>query len=458
MNLLSASSRHHYADTLRLGIPIAVGQVGVIVMGFADTMMVGRYATDALAASAFVNNVFTLVTFLIMGYSYGLTPLVSSHFGRGQHHRAGYLLRSALASNTLYGAFLIGLMGVLYFFVDRLGQPAELLPLIRPYYLVVLASMLFVLPFNVLRQFTDGLTRTWIGMWILLGGNLLNIVGNWLLIYGVGPFPELGLLGAGLSTCFSRMAMALVLAAVVAFGRGYRPYRRGFMAGRMTWRRMAHINRHSLPVSLQMGMECGSFTTSAVMAGWLGAVELAAYQVMVTIGTLGFLFYYSMGAAMSIRVASFFGTQDWGRVREAVRAGFHILLVMAAAASVVFLLYARALIGFFSSDPAVLACAMTLVGPLVLYQFGDSSQICFANALRGTGRVVSMMWVAFVSYIVIGIPSCYVMGFVFGWGERGIFLSFSVSLFTAAALFAWRFRQTMGRLPLGNVRQAATGR
>lgn len=107
--------RPHYGATLRLGLPIAIGQVGVIVLGFADTMMVGRYATDALAAAAFVNNLFTLVTFLIMGYSYGLTPLVSSCFGRGQHHRAGYHLRSAMVANTLFGLPLIALMGVLYF-------------------------------------------------------------------------------------------------------------------------------------------------------------------------------------------------------------------------------------------------------------------------------------------------------------------------------------------------------
>ena len=443
--------RPHYGATLRLGLPIAIGQVGVIVLGFADTMMVGRYATDALAAAAFVNNLFTLVTFLIMGYSYGLTPLVSSCFGRSQHHRAGYHLRSAMVANTLFGLPLIALMGVLYFFVDRMGQPAELLPLIRPYYIVVLVSMLFVLPFNVLRQFTDGLTRTSTGMWILLGGNLLNILGNWLLIYGVGPFPEMGLLGAGISTCFSRIVMAVVLAGIVAFGRSYRPYRLGFMAGRMTWRRVGRLNRLSLPISLQMGMECGSFTTSAIMAGWLGAIELAAYQVMVTIGTLGFLFYYSMGAAMSIRVATFVGQADWERVRDAARAGCHILLAMAASASLAFLFFGRTFIGLFSTDPAVMACALTLIVPLMLYQFGDATQICLANALRGTGQVMPMMWVAFVSYVVIGIPSCYAMGFVCGWGETGIFLSFSVSLFTAAALFAWYFRKTLRLRPtLGN--------
>ncbi len=439
----NTSLQSHYAATLKLGLPIAIGQVGVIVLGFADTMMVGRYATDALAAAAFVNNLFTLVTFLLMGYSYGLTPLVSAHFGRGQHHRAGFLLKSALAANAVYGALLISMMGALYFFVDRMGQPAELLPLIRPYYLVILTSMVFVLIFNVLRQFTDGLTRTSTGMWILLGGNLLNIAGNYLLIHGIGPFPELGLLGAGISTCFSRIAMALVLAGIIAFGPSYRSYRLGFSAGRLTRRAVLRINRLSLPVSLQMGMECGSFTTSAVMAGWIGAVELAAYQVMVTLGALGFLFYYSFGAAMSIRVATFAGVNDWLRVRLATKAGCHILLVMATCSSVFFLLFARDVIALFTHDPAVVAGALVLLVPLVLYQYGDATQICFANALRGTGQVMSMMWIAFVSYVLIGIPSCYVMGFPLGWGETGIFLSFSVSLFTAATLFALKFRSTL---------------
>lgn len=445
---LNSALRPHYAATLRLGIPIAIGQVGVIILGFADTMMVGRYATDALAAAAFVNNLFTLVTFLMMGYSYGLTPLVSASYGRGQHYRAGFLLKSALAANAAYGSLLIAAMGVLYFFVDRMGQDPALLPLIRPYYLVVLVSMVFVLIFNVLRQFTDGLTHTATAMWILLGGNLLNILGNYLLIYGVGPFPELGLLGAGLSTCFSRIVMALALAGIIAFAPGYRRYRLGFAAGRLTRRAVLRINRLSLPVSFQMGMECGSFTTSAVMAGWLGATELAAYQVMVTIGTLGFLFYYSLGAGMSIRVATFCGTADWLRVRLAAKAGCHILLCMAACSSLFFLLFARMVIGIFTHDPAVVACALTLLIPLVLYQFGDAMQICFANALRGTGQVMSMMWIAFISYVVVGIPSCYLMGFPLGLGEAGIFLSFSVSLFTAATLFVLQFRRVVRSHPV----------
>lgn len=433
----------HYKDTLRLGLPIAVGQIGVIATGFADTMMVGRYSTDALAAASFVNNLFTLVSFLLMGYSYGLTPLVSARVGRGEKTEAGGLLRQALVANGLYGLLLLGVMAGLYFFIDRLGQPAELMPLVRPYYLIVLVSMIFVMLFNVLRQFTDGTTDTATGMWALLTGNGLNIAGNYLLIYGIGPFPELGLLGAGVSTLLSRLVTALIIAGSIVWRRHYAEFRLGFMRHRLRFSEVLFINRQSLPISLQMGMESGSFTFSAVMAGWIGAVELASFQVMVTVGTLGFLFYYSLGAGMSIRVASFVGAGDWARVRLATRAGCHILIGMGLTASLVFLLMGEPLIRLFTTDTAVLAMSLSLIGPLMLYQMGDAMQICFANALRGTSHVMSMMWIAFVSYLVVNIPAGYVLGFCLGMGITGIFLAFSLGLFVAAGLFFFHFRKVL---------------
>ena len=202
--MISKTLFSHYQQTLKLGIPISIGQIGTIVLSFADTMMVGRYDTPSLAAASFVNSVFNLVIFLLIGYSFGLTPQVGALFGQGETASVGAAVRQALRANSLFAALLMLIMGVGYFFVDRMGQPESLLPLIRPYYLVILASMPFVMLFNVLRQLSDGTMHTKTAMWALWAGNALNILGNWLLIYGVGPFPELGLLGAGLSTLLSR--------------------------------------------------------------------------------------------------------------------------------------------------------------------------------------------------------------------------------------------------------------
>lgn len=433
----------HYTATLRLGLPIAVGQLGVIIVGFADTAMVGHYSTDALAAAAFVNNLFTLVTFILMGYSYGLTPLVSGLYGCGKQEEAGGVLKNALGAGLLFSAVLSVVMGVLYFFLGYMGQPSELLPLIRPYYLLGLAGIAFVLLFNVLRQFCDGITDTSVGMWALLAGNALNVLGNWLLIGGVGPFPELGLMGAGWATLASRVLMVAVLAGFLLWRKRYARFRTGFSGTRLSRSEMLHINRVSLPVSIQMGLETGSFTFSAVMAGWLGAVELAAYQILVTVGTLGFLFYYSFAAGASIRVAAFVGMGNWQQVRHAERASRHILCALAAIASVCILLFARPLVSVFTADVRVLTVALAMIVPLVVYQFGDAMQICYANVLRGTGQVMSMMKVAFISYILINIPLTYLLAFPIGLGLQGIYVAFSFGLFTAALLFVRKFHKVL---------------
>ncbi len=436
----------HYGATLRLGLPIAVGQLGVIIMGFADTMMVGRYSTEALAAASFANSVLNLCTFMLMGYSYGLTPLVSAHYGAGRAARAGGVLRRGLVCNVLFALLLVACLAWVYGFLPHMGQPVSLLPLIRPYLLCLALSLPFVAAFNALRQFTDGLTHTAMAMWALLGSNALNVVGNYLLIYGPGPLPELGLTGAGVSTLLSRMVMAAALGAVVLRSRRYAPYRRGYRAASCHLAALRRMHAQSWPIGMQMGMESGAFTFTGIMAGWIGAVDLAAFQVMVTVGTLGFLFYYSFGAGVSIRVAAFMGSQSWQQVHQATRAGVVILLGMACVSSLTFVLGGRWLIGLFTTDAAVLGLCLSLIPPLVLYQLGDAMQICFANALRGTAHVQSMMWIAFVSYVVVNLPMAYVLAFPLGMGSMGLFLAFSAGLFTAALLFARQYYRVVRRL------------
>lgn len=436
----------HYGATLRLGLPIAVGQLGVIIMGFADTMMVGRYSTEALAAASFANSVLNLCTFMLMGYSYGLTPLVSAYYGAGRAARAGGVLRRGLVCNVLFALLLVACLAWVYGFLPHMGQPVSLLPLIRPYLLCLALSLPFVAAFNALRQFTDGLTHTATAMWALLGSNALNIVGNYLLIYGPGPLPELGLTGAGVSTLLSRMVMAAALGVVVLRSRRYAPYRRGYCAASCHLAALRRMHAQSWPIGMQMGMESGAFTFTGIMAGWIGAVDLAAFQVMVTVGTLGFLFYYSFGAGVSIRVAAFMGSQSWQQVRQATRAGVVILLGMACVSSLTFVLGGRWLIGLFTTDAAVLGLCLSLIPPLVLYQLGDAMQICFANALRGTAHVQSMMWIAFVSYVVVNLPMAYVLAFPLGMGSMGLFLAFSAGLLTAALLFARQYYRVVRRL------------
>lgn len=440
MNGFKSGYKADYVAVMKLGLPILVGQLGMIVVGFADNIMVGRYSTAALASASFVNNLFNVAIFACVGFTYGLTPLVGSLFTQQRFRAIGSLLRTGVYLNILFALLVTAVMLGLYLMVDRLGQPDELLPLIRPYFRLYLAGLVPVALFNVFAQWAYGINRTAMPMWIILGANVVNLIGNYLLIYGNCGCPELGLYGAGLSTLVARWLCPLMIAGVFMSLRRYRGYRDGFVERvGVTGQQMRVVFRTSMPVSLQLAFESGSFSFAAVMAGWLGAVSLAAFQVIVITGTLGFCVYYSIGSAVSVLVANASGLADRAGMRRIAFSGYHIILAMATVSSAIFIFFGSIVIKAFTDDQEVLLLASTLIFPLVLYQYADATQINFANALRGTSNVMPMLWIAFVSYVVIGVPATYLIAFPAGLGTYGIILSFSVSLIVAAVLFLWFF-------------------
>lgn len=433
----------HYKELLRLGLPIIVGQLGMIILSFADTMMVGRCGTAELGAAGFVNNMFNLVIVFSTGFSYGLTPVVGRLYGHGDSSGIGRTLKNALLVNGLTALGLIVLMTVLYLNVHRLGQPEELLPLIRPYYLILLASLLPVLLFNAFRQFSDGITDTMTPMYILIGGNVFNIMANWVLIYGHCGLPALGLIGAGVATLSARVLMLVVFALVFLAARRYRIYRDGWSAGRINGEDFKALFGMGMPVGLQMGMETASFSLSTIMVGWLGTVALAAHQVMITVGQLGFMVYYGMAAAVAVKTSNYYGAGDFPRIRLTVASGFRMILMLASCLSV-FLLIVRNYIGaMFTDDAEVIALAAQLVLPFAIYQFGDGMQCNYSNALRGIYDVKMVTVFAFIAYFVVSLPVAYLFGFVFEWGLVGIWMSFPVGLTCAGVMFWARYRHTM---------------
>lgn len=431
----------HYKSLLKLGIPIVIGQLGMIVLGFADTLMIGHHSTEELAAASFVNNMFNLVIIFATGFSYGLTPIVGSLFGKGEQKSVGRTLKNALWANGLLGLLLSILMGILYLNIHRLGQPEELLPLMRPYYLVLLVSLIFVMFFNAFKQFADGITDTKTPMWLLIGGNALNILGNWVLIYGHFGFPEMGLLGAGVATLTSRILMFVAFIGIFLIAKRYHIYKEGFAEGKLNRRDFKELNKLGWPVALQMGMETASFSLATIMVGWLGAIALAAHQVMMTIGQLGYMMYYGMAAAVAVRVSNFHGQKDTEAVRHASSAGFHLILLMAVMVSIPLFLLRHQIGGWFTDNTEVTLMVASLIVPFIIYQFGDGMQCNYSNALRGIADVKPVMYIAFIAYFVISLPAGYLFGFVFDWGLTGIWLSFPFGLTSAGLMFYFRFRK-----------------
>ncbi|MDE6131336.1 MAG: polysaccharide biosynthesis C-terminal domain-containing protein, partial [Muribaculaceae bacterium] len=217
-------AKSHYRSIIRLGLPILVGQVGMVVLVFADTAMVGHYDTDSLAAASFVNNLFNMALFTVGGFALGITPILGAQYTRGEKSGMGATLRSGVAANVAFTLLVAAIMTAVYFNLHRMGQPDKLLPLIRPYFLLYLAGLVPMSLFNVFAQWSYARGNSQLPMWIMLSANALNILGNWLLIYGNCGFPQLGLLGAGISTLASRLLGPAVLLGVFFIAKRYREY------------------------------------------------------------------------------------------------------------------------------------------------------------------------------------------------------------------------------------------
>lgn len=437
---------YHYKTLLSLGMPLVVGQVGTIVLGFADTLMVGHHSVTELAAASFVNTIMAIILVFALGYSYGLTPIIGRLYGQGNTEKNGAVVKHGLLAAATTSVILLAVLYLVYINIHRMGQPEELLPLMRPYMIVNMISLPFACWFNTFKQFFDGIGHTKTSMYIMIAGNILNIGGNYLLIYGPGPMPELGLLGAGISTMASRIIMFFAAAAIFLFTKKYKTYSSAMRNSRFSKELYRTIDKQSWPVALQMGMESSAFALTGVMAGWLGTTALATHQIMITISQLFFMVYYGITSAVSVRVSYYIGKNDVKQLRDVAAAGLHIVLLIGAIVVIPVLLL-RNDMGYWFADSKEVAemCAQVII-LMVIYQFGDGMQMIYANALRGTGYVKPMMYIAFVSYFIISLPTSYFLGIYMNFGIVGIWTAFPICLTVAAVLYYYFFKKKVNSL------------
>ena len=433
----------HLLPIVRLSIPLIVGQLGVIVQQFADTAMVGHYGTAELSAAGFVGTVFNMFIFFLLGISYSTTPVVGSFFGRGEMADASGTLRESLLVNLCTALMVMLPLTWLYFHIELLNQPVELIPVARPYFLAILLSLPFLSVFNTFKQFSDALGETRMPMWVMLAANALNIVLNIPLIFGcpVIGIPPLGLLGAGIATLASRVFMAVAMGALVFFHKVYRPV--VGIPGHVTLRGVWRLWAIGLPISLQLCLETASFNVSGIFMGWIGTVSLAAHQVMCTIATLCFQVVYGIGAAAAVRVSQYAGRSEWDEVRCVAYTAFSLAGCCVLLISSGIVIGIRPLTALFTTNGEVSLMVTALLLPFIFYQMGDCLQIVFANVLRGIARVRTMMWSAFVAYVLVSIPLSYAFAFLFGLGAVGVWWGIPFGLTTAGVLFHREFRKAL---------------
>ena len=448
----------------RLAYPIVIAQLGSIMQGWADTIMVGQYGTPELSAAGFVNNVFNLCIYFLLGISYATTPIVGNHFSQGRYACVLRTLRESNVVNLMVSLVVMFLLFILYQNIDHLGQPVELLPLMRPYFLVLLISLPFLALFNSMKQFFDALGDTKTPMWMMIGSNILNFGLNYLLIFSL----DLGLFGAGLATCISRALMPL--SAYIALRRGsllrsahFQQAAQDLSSTRLTGQRnfffrflsspfaprrdgMLSLLKLGLPISIQMCLEAGSFNIVTIFMGWIGAAALAAHQIMGTVSTLGFMVYYGIGAAAAIRIAYFRGQGEWDEVDKTAHTALGMSLVSGVVISLLICLGSSHIAPIFTTSHEVTLLFLSFLPCFVAYQIGDCLQTIYANALRAIAHVRAMMLYAFIAYCLVSVPLAYLFAFPIGMGAVGIWWSFPFGLTTAGLCYYFQFRSCIKKV------------
>ncbi|MBK7981974.1 MAG: MATE family efflux transporter [Ignavibacteriae bacterium] len=404
-NLGKNSIKYHLIDTIKLAIPVSIGQLGHVMLGVVDSFMVGRLGAEPLAAAALANGLFFFVMVLGIGMSHAITVLVAIAKGENNNAFCGRILRHSLIVNIIFSVILTVL----------------------------------VMIFQTYRQFVEGLSHTKPPMYIAIISNFVNFFGNWVLIYGNLGFPTLGLNGAGYATLSTRTFMAIAMMFFVLKKPIYKEYEPNLKFRAFDFSIIKKILSIGFPSGIMYAFEVGAFAFAAVIIGWLGSVSLAAHQIAINLATISYMVVLGISAAATIRVGNALGRKNYINLKKA---GFTAILLgmsFMGLSGLIFILFHNILPTYYINDQKVIAAASTLIIIAAFFQLSDGVQAVGMGVLKGIADVKIPMIITLVSYWVIGLPSGYFFAFILNYDIIGIWIGLSLGLTAAAVLFVWRF-------------------
>jgi MATE family multidrug resistance protein len=423
-----------------------LAQAGQVSVQLVDSIMVGHVGTSELAAASFSGSVFIIGFVFGMGFTFGVTPLVGKAFGEKNEKRVGDLLRDSFILNSLVSIVLALLLYALSFLMPYMGQPQAVVDLAIPYYRILVLSILPFLMFFTLKQFLEGLGKTKVATIITLTANVINVIVNFLLIYGLYGFPELGLNGAGYGTLVARLFMPLLL--ILWFVKSeyyvkYKPYLKLEFLQKQAFYKLFKFN---LPIGLQIIVEVVAFAFGGLMMGWFGEVALAAHQIALGLASFTFMIASGIGSATTIRISYQLGDKQYLNLKRAGFASIHLVTAFMGSSAILFLIFRSYLPMMFTSDGAVIELAAHLLLFAAIFQIVDGIQLVSISALRGLSDVNFALWVSVLSYGVFALFVSYFAAFQLDFGPGGIWMGFVVGLSFASMVFLKRFTVLSNRL------------
>ncbi len=416
-------------------------QLGAAMVGLADSIMVGHYSTTDLAAVSFANGIFFTLMVFSMGSLMGITPLVGHSFVRREDDRVAALFQNGLLFTLILGVLTCGVLLLCVPFMDKMGQDPAVVEAARPYLVARIIGLLPFLFFCVQKQFLEGLGNTVVAMLICMVLNLLNILLNWVFIFGHWGVEPMGAFGAGLASMISSVLMPLCFFVAILCKAEWRKYLGMFSKGKLSVSCLSELRRVGFPIGIQTTMETVLFTLSFIMVGWISKESLAAHQIANNVADCAFMLSLGVGAATTIRVSHQYGLRDYQSMRMAARASVHLILLMNTIGASLMIGLRDYLPMAFTNDPEVIRIASPLLVFAGLFQYADGLQCVGAGMLRGITDVRRPMIYAFITYVVVALPLGWLLMFPAGMGVNGMWVSFIVALSLAAILFLTRFRR-----------------
>jgi multidrug resistance protein, MATE family len=433
--------------TLRLAGPIVLAELGWIAMGNVDVMMVGRLGGEAIAAVSLGTTIFYTVAICASGVLLGIDTLVSHAFGAKELDRGRGCLIQGIWISLFLIPIVMGIVGGFDALLAKFGVDPSVLRGARPYLRTLNWSAPPLLLYFCLRRYLQAMGVVRPVMWVLLTANLVNLAGNWVLVFGRFGLPGLGAVGSAWATCVSRLYMAAALG-LVLWRRD--PGILGYIASfwRPHLRGIRELGRLGLPAAGQIGVEYGVFTVVTVLVARLTALSLAAHQIALSTVYTTYMLPLGLSSAAAVRVGQALGRGDGP---GAARAGWTAVGLGAAvmwAAAVTLLIAPRGIARLFTPQPEVIAGAATLLRIAALFQLFDGLQVVTTGALRGAGDTRTPVLCHFAGYWLIGLPLGVWLCFWKGWGAPGLWTGLSVGLILIGIVLTLQWRRTAAGFPM----------
>jgi len=448
-----------FAYNLKLAYPVILGMVGHTLIQIVDNIMVGKLGSTELAAVSLGNSMIFIAMSIGIGFSTAITPIVAEADAEND--------KSKIRSAFHHGLFLCTILGVLLFLLvvlakpimGLLHQPEEVILLAKPYLDWVAFSLVPLIVYQGYKQFADGLSMTKYSMYAIVMANVVHVIINYCLIYGLWIFPKMGIIGAGLGTVISRIIMVIFMHIILSRQEQLKTYFHQFSFKEIKKTALRKIINIGLPSAMQMLFEVVLFTAAIWLCGNIGKTSQAANQIALSLASLTFMFAMGLSVVAMIRVSNQRGLQDYKNLIVIARSIFLLSIMIEIVFAIMFVVFHKALPYIFLNmdnkdqlldNTEVIAIAAKLLLVAAVFQISDGIQVVVLGALRGLQDVKIPMYITFVAYWVIGFPISYYLGEYTELKATGVWIGLWAGL-TAAALFLYiRFHYLTNRLLIAN--------